>query len=176
MVMLVQVRFLTAQMKKVRMACLVVGSTASRMLAARHGNPMRALFHAFPCLEAAGTLAVRNTGGKFRMDVEGTGKGRSSKATWQSVYSMLGPLKIANLTMLVAIILAVVFQPKANDPSTYWAATMVAFVMLVAGFFLVRGGLRLKRVRSSAAENRRRIAAALPLDPEDPEDQIGRGR
>ncbi|WP_223916290.1 hypothetical protein [Arthrobacter sp. NicSoilC12] len=110
------------------------------------------------------------------MDVEGTGKARSSKATWQSVYSMFGPLKIANLTMLIAIILAVMFQPKANDPSTYWAAAMVAFVMLVAGFFLVRGGLRLKRVRASAREDRRRIAAGLPLDPENPEDQIGRGR
>jgi len=155
-----------------------LGGQESRMLAARPQteSPVGNCFMPLPCLAAAGTLTVRNTGGKFRMDVEGTGRARSSKATWHSVYSMLGPLKVANLTMLVAIILAVVFQPKANDPSTYWAAVVVAFVMLVAAFFLVRGGLRSKRVRTSAAEDRRRIAAGLPLDPEDPEDQIGRGR
>jgi hypothetical protein len=119
-----------------------LGGQGSRMLAARPQteSPVGNCFMPLPCLAAAGTLTVRNTGGKFRMDVEGTGRARSSKATWHSVYSMLGPLKVANLTMLVAIILAVVFQPKANDPSTYWAAAMVAFVMLVAGFSFLGEG------------------------------------
>ena len=99
-----------------------------------------------------------------------TGKVTTSKATWHAIYSMFGPLKIANLLMLVAIILAIVFQPKYGDPDSFWPGAMVIGVMLVAGVFLVKGGLRLRQVRKSGKEDRRRIAAGLPLDPEEPED------
>lgn len=90
--------------------------------------------------------------------------------TWQAVYSMFGPYAIGNLIMLVAIIVAVVFQPKFGDPNSFWVAAIEAGLLLVAGIFVVKGTLRLRQVRKSAREDKRRISAGLPLEPEDPED------
>lgn len=104
------------------------------------------------------------------MDDEGTSKATTSRATWQSAYSMFGPFAIANFIMLIALILFAVFQPKVSDPNTHWALAMVAGVLLVAGGFMVKGILRFKRVHQSHREDQRRIAAGLPLEPEQPED------
>jgi ABC-type Co2+ transport system permease subunit len=83
---------------------------------------------------------------------------------------MLGPYAIANLIMLVAIIVAVVFQPKFGDPNSYLPAAIEAGLLLVAGIFVVKGTLRLRQVRRSGREDERRISAGLPLDPEEHED------
>lgn len=95
---------------------------------------------------------------------------RTSKTTWQAVYSMFGPYAIANLIMLIVIVVAVVFQPKFGDPNSYWSTAVEAALLLVAGIFVVKGTLRLRQVRKSAREDKRRISAGLPLEPEEPED------
>ena len=94
----------------------------------------------------------------------------TSRATFQAISSMFGPYGIANLLMLVALILFVVFQPKVNDPGTHWALVMVGVILLAAVVFVVKGTLRLRHVGKSAREDRRRLAAGLPIDPEQPGD------
>lgn len=94
----------------------------------------------------------------------------TSRATFQAISSMFGPYGIANVLMLGALLLFVVFQPAVNDPGTHWALVMVAIILLAAVVFVVKGTLRLKHVGKSAREDRRRVAAGLSLDPEQPED------
>jgi membrane protein YdbS with pleckstrin-like domain len=94
----------------------------------------------------------------------------TSRNTWQAVYSMFGPMAVANFTMLLVIVVFVVFQPKASDPSTYWAIALMAVLMLIAGVLMVKGMLRLRLVRKSHKEDRRRIAAGLTLEPERDDD------
>ncbi|WP_442542521.1 hypothetical protein ACSBOX_11255 [Arthrobacter sp. KN11-1C] len=94
----------------------------------------------------------------------------TSRNTWQAVYSMFGPMAVANFTMLLVIVVLVVFQPKASDPSTYWAIALMAALMLVAGGLMLKGLLRLRLVRKEHKEDRRRIAAGLPLEPEHDDD------
>lgn len=94
----------------------------------------------------------------------------TSRNTWQAVYSMFGPFAISNLTLLLVLITYVVFQPKASDPSTYWAIGLLAVLMLVAGVLMVKGLLRFKLVHKEHKEDRRRIAAGLPLEPEHDDD------
>ena len=112
-----------------------------------------------------------NVGEASDMGDDGTSKVTSSRATWRAVYSMFGPYAIANVFMVVAIVLAIVFQPKYGDPESLWPAVTMAGVMFVAGIFVVKGSLRLRQVGKSAREDRRRIAAGLPLDPEDQGDR-----
>ena len=94
----------------------------------------------------------------------------TSRSTWQAVYSMFGPFAIANLTMLLVIIVLAIFQPKASDPSTYWAIELMAVLMLVAGGLMLKGLLRFRLVHRSHKEGQRRIAAGLPLEPERDDD------
>lgn len=86
------------------------------------------------------------------------------------MYSMFGPMAIANFTMLLVLIVYVIFQPKASDPSTYWAIGLMAVLMLVAGVLLLKGLFRLRLVRRSHKEDQQRIAAGLPLEPERDDD------
>ncbi|WP_026538718.1 hypothetical protein [Arthrobacter sp. 9MFCol3.1] len=94
---------------------------------------------------------------------------KTSKDTWRAVYSMFGPYAIANLFMLVAFIFLAVAQPNLDDENTYWALVVGAVLMLAAGGFLVAGLLRFKGVHISHKADRRRIAAGLPLEPEEPQ-------
>lgn len=82
------------------------------------------------------------------------------------MYSMFGPFAVADFTMILVVIVLAAFQPKASDPSTHWAIALMAVLMLVAGGLMVKGLLRLRLVRRSQKEDRRRIAAGLPLEPE----------
>ena len=86
------------------------------------------------------------------------------------MYSMFGPFAIANFTMFLVLILYVIVQPKASDPSTYWAIGLMAVLMLVAGGLMVNGLFRFRLVHKSHKEDRRRIAAGLPLEPERDDD------
>jgi prepilin signal peptidase PulO-like enzyme (type II secretory pathway) len=96
-------------------------------------------------------------------------KQTASRTTRQAFFSMFGPFTIANIFMLAAIVVFVAFQPDgAYMPS--WAAAVISILMLVALAFIIKGGLRLRNVRKSAGEDRRRHAAGLPLDPEDQRD------
>ncbi|WP_442545202.1 hypothetical protein ACSBOX_05870 [Arthrobacter sp. KN11-1C] len=90
----------------------------------------------------------------------------TSRNTWQAVYSMFGPMAVSNFTLLLVIVVLVVFQPKASDPSTYWAIALMAALMLVAGALKVKGLLRLRLVRKEHKEDQRRVAAGLPLEPD----------
>ncbi|WP_458111277.1 hypothetical protein M1D88_13100 [Arthrobacter sp. R1-13] len=92
---------------------------------------------------------------------------RSSKATWQAFYSMNGPFAVAQGFMFVMLIVLAIFQPAVDRPDTYPALAIVVLLILVAGGFMVAGMFRFLRLRKSAREDRRRIAAGLPLDPED---------
>lgn len=83
---------------------------------------------------------------------------------------MLGPYAIANF-ILIGMLVLFVFEPSVNDPSTYWVIAAMAVMFLVAGGLIVQGTLRHKNIRKSAIEDRRRIAAGLPLEREDPEDK-----
>jgi uncharacterized BrkB/YihY/UPF0761 family membrane protein len=94
----------------------------------------------------------------------------TSRNTWQAVYSMFGPFAVANFTLFLVLILYVVLQPKASDPSTYWAIALMAVLMLIAGGLMVSGMVRLRLVRKAHKEDRRRIAAGLPLAPEHDDD------
>ncbi|WP_416416147.1 hypothetical protein [Paenarthrobacter aromaticivorans] len=94
---------------------------------------------------------------------------RSSKATWNAVFSMFGPYFIANIIMLITIIFFVVTQPKINDPSTYWSIVLVGLLLLAAVVFVVKGALGLRRVNAEAREGRRRHGAGLPLEREERE-------
>ncbi len=86
------------------------------------------------------------------------------------MYSMFGPMAVANFTLMLVVVVLVVFQPKATDPSTYWAIGLMAVLMLIAGGLMVKGLLRLRLVRKEHKEDRRRIAAGLPLEPEHDDD------
>jgi hypothetical protein len=94
---------------------------------------------------------------------------RTSAATWRAFYSMLGPYATANF-ILIGMLALFVFKPSVNDPSTYWVLAVMVIMILVAGGFIVKGTLRHKTILKSAKEDRRRLAAGLPLDAEDPED------
>lgn len=86
------------------------------------------------------------------------------------MYSMFGPMAIANFTMLLVFIVYVIFQPKASDPSTYWAIGLVAILMLLAGVLVLKGLFRFRLVHRSHKKDRQRIAAGLPLEPERDDD------
>jgi hypothetical protein len=94
---------------------------------------------------------------------------RNSEATWRAFYSMLGPYATANF-ILIGMLALFVFKPSVNDPSTYWTMAVMVIMILVAGGFIVKGTLRHKSILKSAEQDRKRLAAGLPLDPEDPED------
>ncbi|UKA59389.1 hypothetical protein [Arthrobacter sp. FW306-2-2C-D06B] len=94
----------------------------------------------------------------------------NGRNTWQAVYSMFGRMAVANFTLLLVVVVLVVFQPKASDPSSYWAIALMAVLMLVTGGLMVKGMLRLRLVRKSHKEDRRRIAAGLTLEPERDDD------
>jgi hypothetical protein len=96
---------------------------------------------------------------------------RTSKATFQAMSSMFKPYGIANVIAFIAMILFFVFQPKVNDPSTHWTLVMVGILLLLSIVFVVKGTLRLKQIKKSTMEDRRRWAAGLPVDPEAPEDR-----
>jgi hypothetical protein len=78
--------------------------------------------------------------------------------------------EIANFTLMLVVVVLVVFQPKACDPSTYWAIGLMAVLMLIAGGLMVKGFLRLRLVHKAHKEDRQRIAAGLPLEPERDDD------
>lgn len=87
---------------------------------------------------------------------------RTSKATWQAFYSMNGPFAVAQGFMFVTLIVFAVFQPAVDRPDTYPALAVVILLFLVAGGFMVAGTFRFLRLRKSAKEDRRRIAAGPP--------------
>lgn len=93
-----------------------------------------------------------------------------SRTTKQASFSMFGPFTIANFIMVAGVLFLLISQPKYGSPDTYWAAVVFGLFMLVALAFIIKGGLRLRNVRRSASEDRRRNAAGLPLDPEDRRD------
>lgn len=86
------------------------------------------------------------------------------------MYSMFGPLALSNITMLLVLIAYVILQPKASDPSTYWAIWVIAVLMLVAGVLMLKGLFRFRMVHRSHKDDQRRIAAGLPLEPERDDD------
>ncbi|MFK0039703.1 hypothetical protein ACIQTW_07655 [Paenarthrobacter sp. NPDC090517] len=106
-------------------------------------------------------------------------KKRTSNATWGVLFSMFGSFQVPSILMLVAILVLVIIRPNADDPATFWAIAIVALLIVIAGVIVVsRGGARLKRLRESAQEDRRRIETQLPLerdDPNPPETYPGRG-
>ena len=92
---------------------------------------------------------------------------RTSKATWQAFYSMNGPFAVAQGFLFVMLIVFAIFQPAVDRPETYPSLVIVVLLFLVAGGFMVAGTFRFLRLRKSDKEDRRRIAAGLPLEPED---------
>ncbi|WP_136017910.1 hypothetical protein [Arthrobacter silvisoli] len=100
---------------------------------------------------------------------------KSSKATWRAVFSMFGPYAVANMVMIAAIVVFAVFQPDLHGPpetwtaTTIWSAATIVVLVLTSFGFVVKGALRLRLVYKEAREDRRRIAAGLPLNPEEPE-------
>jgi O-antigen/teichoic acid export membrane protein len=95
---------------------------------------------------------------------------RSSRATRNAFFSLFGPFSVANFLLLLMFLVLLVFRPSGYDSSTYWALALMAFLGISALVVVIvgaRGGL--KRLTASAKEDRRRIAAGLPLDPEDQE-------
>jgi hypothetical protein len=83
---------------------------------------------------------------------------------------MFGPFAIANITLFLVLIVYVIFQPKASDPSTYWAIGLLAILMLVAGGLMLKGLLRFRLVHRSHKEDQWRIAVGRPLEPERDDD------
>lgn len=91
--------------------------------------------------------------------------GRSSKATWDAFFAMFGPSQLANVLMLLAILVLVIFRPNIGDSGTYWSIALVAVLILAAGVLVaVGGGSRLKRIRESAQDDHQRLAQGLPLE------------
>ena len=86
------------------------------------------------------------------------------------MYSMFGPLALSNFTMLLVLIAYVILQPRASDPSTYWAIGVIAVLMLVAGVLMLTGLFRFRLVHRSHKDDQGRIAAGLPLEPERDDD------
>ncbi|KUM34889.1 hypothetical protein AR689_12390 [Arthrobacter sp. EpRS71] len=92
-------------------------------------------------------------------------KDRSSKATWDAFFAIFGPFQLANILMLLAILALVIFRPNIGDSATHWSIALVAVLIVTAGVLVaVGGGSRLKRLRESARDDRRRLAQGLPLD------------
>lgn len=96
-------------------------------------------------------------------------KQTTSKATWRAVDSIFGPFTIGNIFLIAGIIIFGIFQPE-GAPIPLWAGLTVALFMLVGVGFVIKGVIRTKNIRKSAKEDRRRLAAGLPLDPEDQTD------
>lgn len=95
---------------------------------------------------------------------------RSSRATWDAFFAMFGPFHFGNILMLLSILVLVIFRPNADDPGTYWAIGLVALLMITAAVFIIGGGgRRLLRLLESGRQDRRRIQAGLPLEPEEPQ-------
>lgn len=98
---------------------------------------------------------------------------KSSRKTWDAVFATFGPYAVANIFMLLAIVVAIVFQPNLSGPSDSWtmqtlvSCVAIGILMLVAGGFILKGLLGLRNVARSAREDRRRVEAGLPLDPDD---------
>jgi hypothetical protein len=98
---------------------------------------------------------------------------KSSRKTWDAVFSTFGPYAVANILMLLAIVVFIVFQPDLSGPTDTWtlktllSCVAIGTIMLVAGGFILKGVLGLRKVNQSAREDRRRVEAGLPLDPED---------
>lgn len=86
------------------------------------------------------------------------------------MYSTFGPLALSNFTMLMVLIAYVILQPKASDPSTYWAIGVIAVLTLVAGALMLKGLFRFRTVHRSHKDDQRRTAAGLPLEPERDDD------
>ncbi|MFJ4207926.1 hypothetical protein ACIPY2_05605 [Paenarthrobacter sp. NPDC089675] len=93
-------------------------------------------------------------------------KNRSSATTWNAVFATFGPYTIANGLMLLALVLFLIFGPEVDDSGTYWSIGLIRLVMLAAGIFIFKGALGLRKVNASSREDRRRIAAGLPLERE----------
>lgn len=76
--------------------------------------------------------------------------------------------------MLIAIVLFIVFQPDLSGPTelwtakTIWSCVAIGAILVTAGVFIMKGGLRLRQVFQSAREDRLRTRAGLPVDPEEP--------
>jgi len=104
---------------------------------------------------------------------------RSSRATEDIALAHLGGSFVAYVLMLLAFLVLLIFRPSAYDPSTYWAMALMAFLFVTALIIVIVRGVRgLKRLNASVKEDRRRIAAGLPLereDPQPPETPSGRG-
>lgn len=96
---------------------------------------------------------------------------RSSKATREAFFSLFGPFGIANLLCLLMFLVLLIFRPNFNDPGTYWALVlMFAFGISALIVVLVGSWGRLRQLSASAREDRRRIAAHLPVERENPPD------
>ena len=77
-----------------------------------------------------------------------------------NIFSLSGTVLTA-----VTYILFLVFKPSVYVPATYWAIGLLGAMFTLAFALIITGGvIRLRRLRSSAKEDRRRIAAGLPLE------------
>jgi hypothetical protein len=95
-------------------------------------------------------------------------EGRSSKATENVVFSLIGGSSTATLLMFLALLVLLIFRPSSYDPSTYWAMALIAILCVSALVIATVRGLRgLKRLNASVKEDRRRIAAGLPVEPDE---------
>jgi membrane protein implicated in regulation of membrane protease activity len=96
-------------------------------------------------------------------------EGRSSKATENVAFSLMGGSSIATFLMGLALLVLLTFRPSSYDPSTYWAIALTAFLCVSALVIVIVRALRgLKRLNASVKEDRRRIAAGLPLERDEP--------
>lgn len=75
------------------------------------------------------------------------------------------PFQLANILMLLAILALMIFRPNVGDSATHWSIALMAVLIVAAGAMVaVGGGARLKRLRESAQDDRRRLAHGLPLE------------
>lgn len=95
---------------------------------------------------------------------------RSSRATEDVALSLMGGSSVVFFLALLAFLVMLMVRPRVGDPSTYWAIALMAFLLITALVIVVVRGVRgLKRLNASAKEDRRRIAAGLPLERDDPQ-------
>lgn len=95
---------------------------------------------------------------------------RSSRATEDIAFAQLAGSFTAYALMLLAFLVLLISRPSAYDPSTYWAMALMAFLFVTALFIVIVRGVRgLKRLNASVKEDRRRSAAGLIQEREDPQ-------
>ena len=97
-------------------------------------------------------------------------EGRSSKATQDAAFFVYRGSTLGKFLALLAFLVVLIFRPNSYDPSTYWAIALVVVLFVAALVIVIARGVRgLKVLNDSAKEDRRRIAAGLPLERQEPQ-------